>query len=103
MFLDFSKAFDKVWHNGLIFKLQKLGIGGHLLGLLGNYLAGRSQRVVINGVQSDNRPVRAGVPQGPILEPLLFLVYVNDLPDCVSSKINLFADDTVLWTSDHDT
>jgi hypothetical protein len=98
VFLDFSKAFDKVWHKGLIYKLRKMGINGHLLGLLENYLSERTQKVVISGIKSDHQPVRAGVQQGSILGPLLFLVYINDLPDCVSSNISLFADDTTLWT-----
>ena len=102
IFLDFSKAFDRVWHKGLIYKLERLGIGGKLLGLLKDYLSDRSQRVAINGVISDEMPVRAGVPQGSILGPLLFLVYINDLPDCVSCNVNLFADDSTIWIEVND-
>lgn len=75
-----------------------MGIGGCILNLIKSYLSGRVQRVVIDGISSEAEPVQAGVPQGSILGPLLFLVYINDLPDCVTCNINLFADDSVLWT-----
>ena len=94
VFLDVSKAFDKVYHRGLLFKLKQLGISGKLLGLLESYLENRKHRVVINGSTSDWMTFNAGVPQGSILGPLLFLVYINDLVDNIESNIYLFADDT---------
>ena len=98
LFLDISKAFDKVWHDGLIFKLKCNGINGNLLNLLENYLQNRQQRVVLNGTVSEWRNVTAGVPQGSVLGPLLFLVYINDLTDNISSHMRLFADDSSLFT-----
>ena len=97
VFLDISKAFDKVWHEGLIFKLKQNGISGNLLNLLSNYLLNRMQRVVINGVQSEWEAIFSGVPQGSVLGPLLFLIYINDLTDNINSKMKLFADDSSLF------
>ena len=96
VFLDAAKAFDKVWHRGLIFKLEQLGVTGSLISWLHSYLHKRKQRVVINGVESTWAFLEAGVPQGSILGPLLFLVYVSDITDGIESDINLFADDTSL-------
>ena len=98
VFLDISKAFDKVWHEGLPYKLRSMGISGNLYKLLENYLSGRLQRVLLNGQTSSWRPVLAGVPQGSILGPLLFLIYINDLPNELKSNAKLFADDTSLFT-----
>ena len=98
VFLDISKAFDKVWHEGLLYKLKSMGISGELYQLLENYLSGRLQRVVLNGQTSSWRPVLAGIPQGSILGPLLFLIYINDLPDELKSNAKLFADDTSLFS-----
>ena len=75
IFLDISKAFDRDWHEGLISKLQSYGISGSLLRLVKDFLSGRIQRVVLNGQASDWKEVLAGVPQGSILGPLLFLVF----------------------------
>ena len=98
VFLDISKAFDKVWHEGLIFKLKQNGISGNLLDLLNDFLRNRKQRVVLNGKFSSWADVNAGVPQGSILGPLLFLIYINDLSDELSSDSKLFADDTSLFS-----
>ena len=98
LFLDISKAFEKVWHDGLIFKLKCNGISGNLLKFLENHLQNRQQRVVLNGTISDWRCVSAGVPQGSVLGPLLFPVYINDLTDDISSEMRLFADNSSLFT-----
>ena len=79
VFLDLSKAFDKVWHDGLIYKLASLSISGDLLKLVQNYLDNRFQRVLLNDQTSEWKPVKAGVSQGSILGPLFCLVYINDI------------------------
>ena len=98
VFLDISKAFDKVWHYGLLFKLEQNGISGNLLRLLQNYLNDRKQRVVINGSYSVYSNIESGVPQGSVLGPLLFLVYINDLERNIISNLKFFADDTMLFS-----
>ena len=98
VYLDMSKAFDKVWHEGLIFKLEQNGVSGNLLALLKDYLHNRKQRVVLNGVESDWAPIFSGVPQGSVLGPLLFLIYINDLEDGIKSHVKFFADDTSLFS-----
>ena len=98
VFLYISKVFDKVWHDGLIFKLKQNGIFGNLLNLLSNFLRNRKQRVVLIGQTPSWADVNAGVPQGSILGLLLFLIYINDLADGLSSNEKLFADDTSLFS-----
>ena len=97
VFCDISKAFDRVWHRGLLHKLSSLGIRGSLLNWFSSYLSSRQQRVVFANVASSWRPVTSVVPQGSILGPLLFLVYINDIVNSVASNIRLFADDTSLY------
>ena len=98
VFLDISKAFDKVWHEGLLYKLKSVGVSQELCNLLENYSSDRFQRVLLNGKTSSWRPVLAGVPQGSILGQLLFLIYINHLPNELKSNAKLFADDTSLFT-----
>ena len=81
VFLDISKAFDKVWHDGVIFKLEQNGISGDLLNILIDFLSNRKQRVVLNGQFSAWASVNAGIPQGSILGLFLFLICINDLSD----------------------
>ena len=98
VFLDISKAFDKVWQIGLLFKLKAYGVDGELLSLLENYLENRKQGVVLNGQISERREINSGVPQGSVLGPLLFLTYINDLLDGITSICKIFADDTSLFS-----
>ena len=98
MFLGISKAFTKVGYDGLIFKLEQNGVSGPLLKLLKNYLHNRKQRVVLNGSHSDYSNIESGVPQGSVLGPLLFLIYINDLENNIKSNIKFFADDTMLFS-----
>ena len=102
VFLDISKAFDKVWHKGLIHKLKQNGIGGPLLKILTDFLKSRKQRVVLNGQHSSWSDVLAGVPQGSILGPLLFLIFINDLSDGLQCNPKPFADDNSLFATVHE-
>jgi hypothetical protein len=96
IYLDFQKAFDKVPHERLLSKLKAIGINGKLLRWIRQWLTGRKQRVVINGVMSDWQEVLSGIPQGSILGPLLFIIFINDIDQGITSKILKFADDTKL-------
>ena len=99
--LDISKAFDRVWHAGLLHKLKSYGISGQIFGLISSFLSNRRLRVVLDGKSSQEYPVNAGVPQGSILGPTLFLLYINDLPDDVISNIAIYADYTTLYSKWH--
>ena len=96
IFCDVSKTFDRVWHRGLILKLHTVGISSSLLDWFGNYLYDRKQCVCLNGVYSNSVTIEAGVSQGSILGPLLFLIYINDIVSDITSNVKLFADDTSL-------
>ena len=95
--LDFSKAFDKVAHEKLILKLHQYGIRGDTLNWIKDFSDNRKQTVVINGINSDVVPVSPGYPQGSLLGPILFLAYINDLPEQVKSRVRFFADDTAMY------
>ena len=95
--LDFSKAFDKVDHRKLLIKLDHYGVRGQMNRWVKSFLENRTQRVLVRGKQSSQAPVKSGVPQGTVLGPLLFLIYINDMPERVSSNIRLFADDSYLY------
>lgn len=97
IFLDFSKAFDKVSHKLLLYKLSKLNLDPKLFAWIEYFLSNRFQFVTANNYDSSPSSVHSGVPQGSVLGPLLFLIYVNDLPSCVLSNIHLFADDCVIF------
>ena len=99
IFFDISKAFDRVWHRGLIHKLEAAGVRGTLLNWFENYLKNRKQAVVLKGSKSKFLEVHAGVPQGSVLGPTLFLLYINDLNTAIESNIKLFADDTSMYLS----
>ena len=96
--LDISKAFDRVWHAGLLHKLKSYGISGQIFGLISSFLSNRWLRVVLDGKSSQEYPVNTGVPQGSILGPTLFLLYINDLTDDVICDIAIYADNATLYS-----
>ena len=98
VFVDITKAFDKVWHHGLIYKLKENRVAGDLLDTLTNFLKKRKQRVILNGQYSTWTNVEAGVPQGSILGLLLFLIFINDLPENLVSNPKFFANDIPLFS-----
>ena len=97
VFCDIKKAFDRVWHAGLLHKLNACGISDTLLDWFKDYLSQRRQRIVLPGVYSEWAYTKAGVPQGSVVGPLLFLIYINDIVTDIGSNIRLFADDTSLY------
>ena len=99
IYLDFAKAFDSVPHQRLILKLRQAGIRGKIIEWIQEYLNHRHQRVILKNGVSQWLPVTSGVPQGSILGPILFLIYVNDLPDYVSNTAKMFAGDTKAYST----
>ena len=96
--LDISKAFDRVWHTGLLHKRKSHGISGQIFGLISSFLSNRQLQVVLDGKSSQEYPVNVGIPQGSILGPTLFLLYINDLSDDVICDIAIYADDTTIYS-----
>ena len=96
LYFDFKKAFDRVPHNRLILKLKCLGIHGKVLDIIKDFLSGRTFRVSVEGKFSSFKDVLSGIPQGSVLGPLLFILFINDLPDCVKNTVKIFADDLKL-------
>ena len=94
IYLDFKKAYDKVPHQRLLLKLKAHGIGNGMINWIEKWLIDRRQRVVADGEVSNWKAVLSGVPQGSVLGPILFLIYINDLDDDITSKVLKFADDT---------
>ena len=90
MIMDFAKAFDNVPHRRLVYKLEYYGIRNDILQWITTWLSGRTQKVVIDGVSSDPAPVLSGVAQGSVLGPILFLIFINDLPDNINSTVRHF-------------
>ena len=99
--MNFAKAFDKVPHRRLLHKLEYYGIRGSTHKWINSWLSGRTQQVVLDGQASDPVPVISDVPQGSVLGPVLFLIFINDLPDNIRSSVHLFADDCVLYRNIH--
>jgi len=95
--LDFSKAFDKVGHHRLAYKLSWYGISGQTNEWIKDFLFGQTQRVVVDGCSSSTKQVLSGVPQGSVLGPCLFLFYINDIAQDLHSTVRLFADDTMIY------
>ena len=106
IYLDFAEAFDTVAHRRLIVKLESYGLNGNILNWIKGFLSGRSQFVKVNGADSKSIHVLSGVPQGSALRPFLFVIYINDLPEAITTDALLFPDDTKLFrqiTSREDT
>jgi hypothetical protein len=97
--LDFSKAFDKVNHAKFVQKVSNIGVCSQVSLWVASFLTDRSQEVVVDGCSSSPCRVTSGVPQGSVIGPALFLIYINDLPDNISSEVRLFADDTVIYNT----
>ena len=97
IYCDFKKAFDKVPHRRLINKVESYGIKGEILGWITAFLSNKTQQVTVNGESSEFKKVTSGIPQGSVLGPLLFIIFINDLPEQVNSECYLFADDTKIF------
>ena len=98
MFFDISKVFDRVWRDGLLFKLKQNGVSGNSFQLIKRFLSGRFQKVLLNDQTSDWETIQAGVSQGSILGPLFFLIYINHLTHYLNNNVALLTDDTSLFS-----
>ena len=102
VYLDFRKAFDSVPHKRLLIKLNNYGIDGPLLDWIQDFLTNHRQRVRVGSAYSSDKPVLSGIPQGGILGPILFTIFINDLPEVILSACKFFADDTkIYWESNN--
>ena len=97
LYLDFQKAFDKVPHKQLLLKIKALGISGPIFKFIEDFLKDRKQRVAVEREYSEWTEVKSGIPQGSILGPLLFIIFINDLPDQIKNLCKIFADDTKIY------
>ena len=97
VYCDFKKAFDNVPHTQLLRKMESYGIKGKILKWIESFLSKRTQQVVLNGYKSGHKEVTSGILQGSVLGPLLFVIFINDLPDQVNSEIFLFTNDTKIF------
>jgi hypothetical protein len=97
IYMDFMKAFDKVPHKRLVKKLYRYGISEQVIGWIEEFLKDRAQKVTVNGSESARQSVTSGIPQGSVLGPTLFVLYINDMPECVHASTYLFADDTKIY------
>ena len=95
--MDFMKAFDKVPHKRLLRKLRIYGLSEQIIKWVEDFLSDRSQKVSVNNSESRDRPVTSGIPQGSVLGPILFVIYINDVPECVNASTYIFADDTKIY------
>lgn len=102
IYLDIKKAFDTVPHRRLLLKLQAYGIEGEVLSWIKDFLKNRRQKVVVNSVDSDWQNITSGIPQGSVLGPVLFIIYINDMPDVLTSVCKIFADDSKIYRSIQD-
>ena len=98
IYMDFMKAFDKVPHRRLIVKMERYGISERIINWVKDFLHNRKQKVSVNGEESVDHDVTSGIPQGSVLGPVLFVIYINDMPECVDAPIYLFADDTKIYS-----
>lgn len=101
VFLDVEKAFDRVWHKGLLYKMKMMEIPSGIIKIINSFLQDRTFRVKIEDKLSTSRPVAAGVPQGSVLAPTLYLIFTNDIPTTTTAKISLFADDTMFFAANN--
>jgi hypothetical protein len=98
IYMDYQKAFDSVPHQRLLAKISSLGIRGNVRNWIQSFLSGRRQKVVVGGAQSKEADVTSGIPQGSVLGPILFVMFINDLPENIKTNVKMFADDTKLYT-----